>query len=129
LVRRGILAGPLDEATHEPRQGVRIPGIRQPAIGRQLQPRIHASALRLADVGKKCAPLRDAVDEGDVVVEVGLEERYLVGQSYPRSGSCGAARTGFHRVRDDLLEMRVADEEVRQAAGVLRARARKLGWG
>ena len=59
---------------------------------------------------------RHAVDEDDVVVKVAAVEAEIVVQAVIVTEMHCAAQPGLDRVRDHLLQVGIADEEVSQAA-------------
>ena len=123
----GLFPAELDEAAAVGRVDVRVVDIRKPAIGLELQAGVNALPPCLADVGEKGPSLRHAVDERDVVVEGAAEQRHVVAEIGTFERFEDPADAGLLGMRHHLLKIRIADEEIRQAAGVLRAGAGQFG--
>src|SRR5262249_61479026 len=65
----------------------------------------------------------------DVVVEVGAVERKTVAQAALVEDRNAAPQTRLEGARHHLLQVRVADEEIGEAAGIGRPGAGELGGG
>ena len=79
-----------------------------------------------SDIGEEGAIQVGAVNEYDVVVGVGVEQLDAVDDPAVTDPVQRASGADLDRVSDDLLEIRIADEEIGQRAGIGRTSAGQL---
>ena len=117
------------------RQGVLIRGLGVGIVEERVQPSsvqarssLHPLPSGRADIFEVGAPYGLACHELNVIVQVRAKDACVPG--HVRSGIRlqGPAKPGLIRVRNDLFQIGVADEEVCQRARRIGTRAGQLGW-
>src|SRR5262249_48613535 len=98
------------------------------AVGLELEIEIHPLPQGPANIPKKCPPLNRAVKKQDVVRKVGAIESDARGQGRVWQRTSLAADARFESMRHDLLQVRIGDKEIGEAARARGAGASQLGW-
>ena len=94
----------------------RVVGVSIEATCAESQASLGTLSPRGTNVAKECPSDRLAGDEQDIVITVGTEQTKVPVQLRTVVEYLAPAQSNFERMRDNLFEVRVADEEVCQAA-------------